>query len=183
MTCKCKLPIIRGYEPDIYCLNCGLKLKNKTMNKKIKDVIKLKKGYKYLSLRGNFETTSNDFNLIKQNDLWVVSFGLPKFSETTIRENPELFEDVYEEEQKELIVSIKYEDDKDFRIKPSDVFNCLTSNEHHNDDFWQIKVTEIKPGISKEDVKWLYDKFACSFRTLDTVWAELQAKKEAENNG
>lgn len=151
---------------------------------KIKDVIKLKKGYKYLSDKGIFETTAWEWYLSKKDDLWITNCGLHKFSETTIRENPELFEDVYDEpERKKICVEIEY-DYLETRFGDLDLFqvrNCLENTNCYINDR-NIKVTEIKPPeISKEDVKWLYDKFACSFRTLDTVWAEFQAKKEAEN--
>jgi len=182
MICKCKLPIIRGYEPELYCLRCGLKLKIKTM-KKIKDVIKLKKGYKFLNNYGNLITSGN-WDLTKEDNEWFTNSKSLKFSETTIRENPELFEDVYEEtERKKICVEIELNEINGYpKVKFEEVQTALKSHFCHTDR--NIKVTEIKlPEISKEDVEWLYDKFACSFRTLDTVWAEFQAKKEAEKNG
>jgi len=181
MTCKCKLPIIRGYEPELYCLQCGLNLKNKTM-KKLKDVIKLKKGYRYLSETGNFETTFDYWILTKKVDLWITNCGLHKFSETTIRENEELFEDIYESERKKICVEIEYDNsDKYEDLDVVCIKQCMTSDSGFIEGSRNIKVTEVKPLI-KEDAEWFYNagwRRPCN--NFNSLWAEFQAKKEAEN--
>jgi len=182
MTCNCKLPIIRGYEPGLYCLNCGLKLKNKTMEKRIKNVIQLKKGFKYLKPEGHFYTSLCQWALIKKDGSWYTSDSELKFSETTIRENPGLFEDVYETERKKICVEIEYDKSEIYEdLEAKDFLPLLTSTGCFKNNNRNIKVTEIKP-VTKEDVEWFYNagwRRPCN--NFNSLWAEFQAKKEAEN--
>jgi len=152
MICKCKLPIIRGYEPDCYCLNCGLKLKNKTMEIK---TVKLK---------------HIDFNDANYKSFIVANQGV-----FDIEYEPET-------ERKKICVEIEYVDNANVGVKPKDVFDCLTTNACHAQSYWQIKVTEIKPPeISKEDAEWFVRRVKHGWYIFDDLWAEFQAKKEAEN--
>ena len=153
MICKCKLPIIRGYEPDCYCLNCGLKLKTKTMGKKIKS-IKLKK------------EKLDSFSALE-----------------LIKIHKEIFDIEYEPEpeRKKICVEIEYDVEKgdEYKMDSSGIQTALTRMDNCYVKELNIKVTEIKPSeISKEDAEWFYKKNYCSFKS---AWAEFQEKKEAEN--
>jgi len=180
MTCKCKLPIIRGYEPDLYCLNCGLKLKNKTMRKKIKSV-KLAKDYR----TSNFEFVSGTELKIKNqgclNESWVIDC-FKSFSTLDVTQNKTgLFDIEYEPEpeRKKICVVIELNEIDGYpKVKFKEVETALKSHFCHTDR--NIKVTEIKPPeISKEDVKWIVA--TSLLLPIENLWRQFQAKKEAEN--
>jgi hypothetical protein len=153
------------------------------MKKKIKEV-KLSKDYqtnecfipKGTSAIINF---TGDMFLFK-NRGYVKQFTLKEINPMGELSDVAIFDIEYEPERKKICVVIELNEIDGYpKVKFKEVETALKSHFCHTDR--NIKVTEIKP-VTKEDVEWFYNagwRRPCN--NFNSLWAEFQARKEAEN--